>query len=407
MCMEDIMKKILFVINTMGIGGGERGILELFDQIDSEKYEVSLFVLTGQGELIGQIPDKVHLLNTTYFPISVLDHSGKIRLIRTVIRSMFIRGTICKRMKYIVRNLREMTKKGKIQKDKLLWKVLSDGAQRLEQEYDLAVAYLEGGSAYYVASYVKARKKAAFIHINYELAGYSRELDEDCYIEFDRIFPVSESVKESFLTFYPECRDRTDVFYNLINRDKIMRKAEEEGGFSDGYNGFRILTVGRLVPQKALPVAIDAMKILKAADRAFRWYVLGECDSRKKLQEQIQMLGLEEDFILLGTVENPYPYYAQCDLYVHTTYYEGKSIAIEEAQILGCAMLVSEHSGVREQIEDGVDGKICALNPQDIAKNILEMAQDQKKLACYRHAAAERRQTDNQREASKLLELLK
>ena len=101
MCMEDIMKKILFVINTMGIGGGERGILELFDQIDSEKYEVSLFVLTGQGELIGQIPDKVHLLNTTYFPISVLDHSGKIRLIRTVIRSMFIRGTICKRMKNI------------------------------------------------------------------------------------------------------------------------------------------------------------------------------------------------------------------------------------------------------------------------------------------------------------------
>ncbi len=401
------MKKILFVINTMGMGGGERGILELFDQIDLEKYEVSLFVLTGQGELIGQIPDKVHLLNRIYFPISVLDHPGKLRLIKTVMRSMFIRGTICKRMGYIIRNLREMVQNGDIQKNKIFWKVLSDGAQRLDQEYDLAVAYLEGGSAYYVASYVKAKRKAAFIHINYELAGYNRGLDEECYVKFDRIFTVSESVKESFLRVYPECSKQTSVFYNLINREKIIRRSVEEGGFSDEYDGFRILTVGRLVVQKALPVAIDAMRILKTSGRSFRWYVLGEGEIRKKLQEQIQALGLGEDFILLGTVENPYPYYAQCDLYVHTTYYEGKSIAIEEAQILGCAMLVTEHSGVWEQIEDGVDGKICALSPQEIAENILEMVQDRQKLNAYRQAAAQRKQMDNQREVNKLLELLK
>ena len=92
------MKSILFVINTMGMGGGERGILELFDQIDLEKYEVSLFVLTGQGELISQIPDKVHLLNKIYFPISVLDHPGQVRLTKTAMRSMFAHGTICRRM---------------------------------------------------------------------------------------------------------------------------------------------------------------------------------------------------------------------------------------------------------------------------------------------------------------------
>ena len=67
---------------------------------------------------------------------------------------------------------------------------------------------------------------------------------------------------------------------------------------------------------------------------------------RKKLEEQIRELGLENDFILMGTVENPFPYYAQCDLYVHAAYLEGKCIAIEEAQILGCAMLVSDHTGI-------------------------------------------------------------
>lgn len=38
-----------------------------------------------------------------------------------------------------------------------------------------------------------------------------------------------------------------------------------------------------------------------------------------KLQQKIDSLGLKEDFLLLGAKENPYPYYKQCDLYVHAT----------------------------------------------------------------------------------------
>ena len=107
-------------------------------------------------------------------------------------------------------------KQGDIRKEKLLWKILSDGAQRFDEKYDLAVAFLEGGAAYYVASHVNAERKAAFIHINYEMAGYNRILDEDCYLKFDQIFTVSENVKNSFLHVYPECRMRTAVFFNLI-----------------------------------------------------------------------------------------------------------------------------------------------------------------------------------------------
>lgn len=53
----------------------------------------------------------------------------------------------------------------------------------------------------------------------------------------------------------------------------------------------------------------------------------------------------------------PYPYYRQTDIYVHATGYEGKSIAIQEAQTLGCAIVASECN--REQITDGEDG-FCA-----------------------------------------------
>lgn len=400
------MKSVLFVINTLGIGGGEKALIELFKQIDLKKYDISLLVLTGQGELLQQIPEGVNLMNDKYYPISVLDYKGKIRLFITIMEALFVKGTIVKRIRYILDNLTDMKKRRNIQIDKLFWKVLSDGAQKLEQKYDLAVAYLEGGATYYVSSYVKAKRKVAFIHVNYISAGYSRKLDENCYLNFERVFAVSESTKEVFLSVYPECHRCTDVFYNLLDRENIIYNAKQMGGFSDDFNGFRILTVGRLVPQKAHEVAVNTMKILKLTGKSFRWYVLGEGELRKRLEKQIHMLGLDEDFILLGTVDNPFPYYAQCDLYVHTACFEGKSIAVQEAQILGCAILATDYDGVREQIEDGVDGRICKLESKSIAENILDLANNPQTIKKYGIAASRKEKTDNQIAINKFIELI-
>lgn len=400
------MKTILFVINTFGIGGGaEKALLELLHQINYQDYTVHLYVLTGQGDLIDQLPKEVKVLNKVYFPVSVLDHQGKIRLMKTTAKAIAVRGTIFKRAGYLVKNLTDMVKAGDIRIDKLLWKILSDGGQCLEAEYDLAVAYLEGGSAYYVSSHVKARRKAAFIHIDYRKAGYNRKLDEECYLKFDHIFTVSKSVRKAFLSVYPECAQKTTVFYNFINRERIVSLAMENGGFSDEYDGFRILTVGRLVPQKAIDVAINTMKILKGKGKRFRWYVLGEGELRKKLQEHIRNMGVEENFFLLGMVDNPYPYYAQCDLYVHTAHYEGKSVAIEEAQVLGCTILAVDHHGVQEQVSDGIDGRICGFGPEILAENIIDLFDHPKQMRDYAIAASKKEQTDYKKEVEKLFML--
>ena len=128
---------------------------------------------------------------------------------------------------------------------------MSDSGMKLNKSYDMAVAYLEGGSTYFVHDHVTAEKKFTFLHVDYKYAGYTRELDRDCYLEFDRIFTVSGEVKRVFNDVYPECRNKTLVFHNLIDREEICRKAELPGGFSDAYSGKRILTVGRLTAQKA------------------------------------------------------------------------------------------------------------------------------------------------------------
>ena len=373
------MKKILFVINTLGGAGAEKALIELLKHFPREQYEVSLYVLLDQGELISQIPEHVKVLNREYSDASVLSKEGKKVLNRKIWKRLRIRGAVLRNIPFLFRNTFVMLKKGKLSPDKLLWRVMSDSGQSIKEHYDMAVAYLEGGATYYVHDHINADRKFTFLHVDYRFAGYTRELDKNCYPDFDRIFTVSDEVKKSFVKVYPECSQNTYVFHNLIDQKEIRRKAELPGGFEDSYDGKRILTVGRLTAQKAYEISIDAMKILKDHGVKARWYVLGEGELREKLQSQINRLGLQEDFVLLGAKTNPYPYYRQCNLYVHATRFEGKSIAIQEAQTLGCTILVSDSSGNREQVIQGEDGMMCSLTPEAVSRNIEELLKNPQK----------------------------
>ena len=377
-------KKLLFVINTLGCGGAERAMLNLFDALDPKKYEISLFVLTGQGELSHALPKHVRLLNRDYKDVSVLTKEGRKLLIRSVLRAGIKKGLFLRRASYLLKNFRDMRRRGKILPDKLCWRVLSDGAPLIRREYDLAVAYLEGGATYYVAEHVKARKKAAFVHIDYGKAGYTRKLDRDCYQKFDRIFTVSDEVRAHFLEVYPEHEKKVSVFHNLINQERIRQMAEQGSGFDDEFQGYRILTVGRLTQQKRYDIAIQAMALLKEkCSVPVRWYVLGEGELRESLQQQIKDAGVEQEFILLGVKENPFPYYKNCNLYVHATGFEGKSIAIQEAQTLGKPILATDCSGNREQIVHDVDGRMCPLDPKCVSEEIFWMIAHPEKCKAY------------------------
>jgi glycosyltransferase involved in cell wall biosynthesis len=305
-------------------------------------------------------------------------------------------------------NAFRMLFKGGLKVDKLLWRAMAVSADRFDEHYDLAVAYIEGGAAYYVKEFVNADRKAGFIHIDYKEAGYTRKLDKNCYLSFDRIFTVSDEVKGVFSEVYPELTDRIEVFHNLLDIEGIKHKAELPGGFDDDFDGLRIVTVGRLNLQKSFDVSIDAMKLIKDAGIRARWYVLGEGDQREFLESRIEMLGLKEDFILLGNRANPYPYVKQCDLYVHASKFEGKSIAIQEARILGKPIVVTDCSGNREQINDGMDGRICDFDSNAIAETVIEMLKDKDKATQMGIAAANRilEEEKNSADLQKLINLL-
>lgn len=399
------MKRILIVINTLGRAGAETAMMTLLNRLVKQDVEISLFVLTGQGEMVHQLPEQVTLLNKNYDDSSVLSAQGQKKLKGKILKAMVRRGTLIRCIPYLVRNLIPMLKARKIMPDKILWKVLSDGAERFDETYDLAIAYLEGGSTYYVADHVKALQKAAFVHVDYGQAGYTRALDKNCYLKLDKIFTVSDEVKTAFVKHYPECEEKTEVFHNILDTDRIKEKAKLFEAFEDDYQGIRLLTVGRLTAQKAFEVSIEAMALLKKQGVKARWYVLGEGDQRKKLEELIHNLHLEEDFILLGAVDNPYPYIRKADIYVHASRFEGKSIAIQEAQVLGRPILVSDCSGNREQVIQNVDGMLCDFTSESICEGIRELIGDPEKRDRLAVAAALKNSADKT-DIGKLLSML-
>ena len=336
------MKKILFVINTLGRGGAENALIQLIKKLDKNEYDISLYVILGQGELIEKVPENVHVLNENFDASSVLSHEGKKKLKKHIFGILFKNASVFKNLFYIVSNAFKMIFKGRVLLDKLLWKTLSDASPVFDEKFDLAVSFLEGASAYYVRNYVNADKKAAFIHVNYIEAGYNRKLDKDVYTDFDKIFTVSEDVKESFLNVYPECEENTSVFENIIDKEYVLNKAEEEGGFEDDFDGKRILTIARLTTQKAIDVSVESMKKIAESGENVRWYILGDGELRDKIKSLIEKNNLKDKFILLGVKDNPFTYLKQCDIYVHATKFEGKSMAIREAQILGKPIIVSD-----------------------------------------------------------------
>ena len=364
------MKKVLFVINTLGVGGAERALLELLEGLAGGAYDINLYLMLGRGQLMDQVPEGIQLLNPSINTGSVLDGPGRRALAGMVAACFFRNGKWAGKLASVLCALPPMLRRRRIQLDKLLWRVVSDGTVRLDTRYDVAVAWLEGGAAYFVADHVQAGKKLAVVHIDYTQSGYTRAQDRGCWSAFQKIFVVSEEIRSPFLQVHPECRDRVHVLPNIVNQEKIRRLAQEPGGFSDGWTGLRLLSVGRLTYQKAFDTAIEAMKLLKDAGYSVRWYVLGEGEQRGALEKKIAALGLEEDFLLLGTVKNPFPYYAQSDVYVHATRYEGWSIAVQEAQTLGCAIVVSDTSGNRRHVVHNRDGLLCTLRPEDIARAI-------------------------------------
>ena len=115
---------------------------------------------------------------------------------------------------------------------------------------------------------------------------------------------------------------------------------------------------------------------MKQQGLKFHWYLIGEGPERVNIEKQKQMLGVEEEVILLGLQTNPYAYMAQADIYVQTSRFEGFGLTIGEAKILGKPVVSTNFDVVYNQLTHEKNGLIADMTGESVAKNILRLIED-------------------------------
>lgn len=362
------MKKILFVIQSLNTGGAEKSLVNLLNLMDYSKYEVDVVTFTGKGLFFEQLPKEVQIVDTPVQLRALYNNKTSGDKI-TILKYRFVR--------YITNGFYWLiTKNNRYYITQKRWKsVYSKIIPKLEKKYDIAVAYMHGEAAYFVAEKVQAKKKIAWIHHDYSAMGYDRNFDEKRFQVFDKIVSISYKCVSVFNKIFPDLASRTICLPNLTSKafTKMMAESEYPKEYAECPGSVKLLSIGRLHEQKGFDLAIDAAKILKEKGISFSWFIIGGGVLKEQLVEQINRNNVCDNVQLLGLRVNPYPYISNCDIFVQSSRYEGKSVVVDEAKILEKPIVCTNYMTVADQIKNGNEGVIVEMNAEGVASGIIQM----------------------------------
>lgn len=362
-------KKLLFILPSLESGGAEKGLITLLSLLDYSRYDAELFLFRREGFFLETVPDEVTVTDAGK-EYRVFDGS----LIQAT-RHFLSEGKLSlalARWRYAF----ALRRKESFKKRKTLWTLLQRVLPAPVQGYDVAVGYLEGNATYYCAYCVKASKKLAVLHSDYEKLGLNAAFDLRAYERTDTVITVSEACKEVLLKAMPALAPKTTVIENIVCKHAIERMAKEPYAFDADADEAVVLTIARLSSEKGVDLALDACAVLLREGVRLKWFVIGDGPDREMLTTKIRERGMETAFIFIGRTHNPYKYLARCDVYVQPSRYEGKSIALEEAKLLAKPLVATAFSTVRDQIEDGVTGLIADTEPVALAACVRRLITD-------------------------------
>lgn len=367
------MRKILFVIPSMRIGGAEKSLVNLLNLIDLNEYEVNLLMFKPEGDLLQQIPSGVHILKTEPSLFYAYKCDKNVFSHKSGIRSEMLRVFSTGICKILYGDYARQTRWTKFYKPLL---------PKHRGEYDIAIGYLEGDASYYVIDKVNAKRKILWVHSNFE--NIKKNEDATVYREYfckaDRVVSISDKCVQILQDNYPDMKNKFMFLPNLTSSVVLNNTANANINEEFSKDDFNIVSVGRLTEAKGFDMAIDALKILKDHKVSVHWWIVGDGELRKCLEKQAKDNSVEEYLTFLGFKANPYPYMNKADLIVQTSRWEGKSVVLDEAKILGKPILATAYATVKDQVEDGKEGVIVEMNAESIAREIEHLVEDESVL---------------------------
>lgn len=336
------MKKILFGITSLTIGGAERVLVDLANELCND-YDITIFTIYPNGEFEKSLSNKIKLKSLYSKRYNEL---SKIQKVFVPLKVWINKKQIYK--KYIKGN------------------------------FDVEIAFLEGPITRLISVENNDTKKVAWIHNdisrvfgNNLKSKIKRHIDEKIYNKFDELVFVSKDNKKSFEKIYKNNAVKKEIIYNYINSENILKKSNDEIPEIFAEDELNFVTVARLVEQKGIDRLIRVHSKLIKENLKHKIWVIGDGPEYKKLESLVDSNSVKDTFKLLGKRENPYPYIKKADYFCLLSYFEGYGMVLEEAKILGKDILIT-NTAAREAIEGYEYATIIENNENDIYKVLKE-----------------------------------
>lgn len=364
------MKKILIVSHAMEIGGAEKALLGLLETIDTTEYQVDLFLMRHQGELLKDIPHNINLLPeiSEYadlaVPITTVLKKGHFRIAYGRYKG---KKAASKRVTELGLGKNDVGLEYSHKYTVKYMPTISD------VEYDLAISFLT--PHYIVAKKVKAKKIVAWIHTDYTAVSVDKESQLDMWSVYNNIVSISDKATEAFIEVFPTLKDKVITIQNILPQKYINRLTNEFTVESDMCDDgtIKLLSIGRFCVAKNFDNVPEICKLIREQGLNVKWYLIGYGADEELIKRRIKEFGMFEYVIILGKKANPYPYIKACDLYVQPSRFEGRCVSVTEAQMLGKPVVITDYTTSKSQLEDEVDGIIVPLNNENCALGIAKV----------------------------------
>ena len=347
------MKKVLFLIHDLGEGGAEKVLVNLVNNMDYNKFDVTVMTLFDYG-----------------------------------VNRQFLNKNI--HYKY--------WKKKMFRGNSHLMKLLSPTRLHeliIKDIYDIEISYLEGPCARVISGCSRKNiKKVAWIHTQFKnidavtKSFRSKREATDCYNRFNKIVFVANTAKIRF-TQLLDIKVPIDVKYNTNDTEKILNLADEK--IIDDImcvNKFNIICLGKLEENKGFERMINITKKLILENYNIHLNILGSGALELKLKNLANSLNLNDSITFFGYKSNPYNYIKNSDLFVCSSYSEGFSTATTEALIVGTPVCTVEVSGMQEMLGKNSEyGLIVDNDDKSLYEGIKKLLDNEKLYDKYKKAA--------------------
>ena len=323
-----MIKKFLFIIPTLDVGGAEISTIILLNKLAQENHTIHLLTTKSNGVLRKKINNKVFVVELPYKKLN---------------------KCIIAIAKYI-----------KKFKPNILFSIIFNCN---------IIAMLSAFISGHKCSKIISERQSTLISLkDYNIIN-RQFIKIIAYITF--------SYSNSINRLFPLIKNKIYTIHNGFDIKNIKLLSKERAD-NIKFNKFLkskkkiLLACGRLADQKGFISLIKASYILKKK-LDFHLFILGEGPQRKELEILIRQKNLDENISLLGKVENPFAFMSKCNLFILSSKSEGLPGVLIQALICKSQIISTNcQHGPKEILRDGLYGKLVQVGDfEELADGIL------------------------------------